>query len=62
MKYTRMVYPYTRGSYFYVNPVWTKSKPITIVELFTVGYILRRGYYNLSLQQINQKLVYEFPL
>ena len=43
----RTVYTCIPGSYRNFNPDWTRSKPITIVQLFTTGYLLRGGYYNL---------------
>ena len=47
VKYTRIAYPYITGSDCYVNTAWPISKPITIIELFTTAYLLRRGYYYL---------------
>ena len=47
VKYMRTVYPYIPVSDNYVNFAWTISKPITIRDIFTTGYLSCRGYYNL---------------
>ena len=39
VKYMRLLCTYITGRYHYVNPAWTNSKPITIIELFSTVYI-----------------------